>query len=85
MNTVVYSVSSALRGIQKVHGFIYLWPANAKIVISDVDGTITRSDVLGQVLPYVGKDWSHIGVTSLYTSMVKNGYKILYLTARAIG
>ena len=28
---------------------IYLWSHNYHIVISDVDGTITKSDVLGQV------------------------------------
>lgn len=41
--------------------------------------------MLGHVLPIVGKDWSHPGITSLYSAIVKNGYHILYLTARAIG
>lgn len=31
------------------------------IVISDIDGTITRSDIPGMFLPYVGRDWSQIG------------------------
>ena len=46
---------------------------------------ITRSDVLGQILPMVGKDWSQSGVTELYTKIAKNGYKFAYLSARAIG
>mgnify|MGYP001038461257 FL=1 len=39
-NPVIYTVIS--RGEQKVYGFIYFWPSNAKVVISDVDGTITK-------------------------------------------
>lgn len=39
-NPVIYTVIS--RGEQKVYGFIYFWPSNANIVISDVDGTITK-------------------------------------------
>ncbi|PXF41843.1 Phosphatidate phosphatase PAH2 [Gracilariopsis chorda] len=64
---------------------IFLWGCHSKIVISDVDGTITRSDVLGHLLPAVGRDWSQDGVAGLYSQIEKNGYKILYLTARPIG
>lgn len=64
---------------------IFLWECHSKIVISDVDGTITRSDVLGHLLPAVGRDWSQVGVAGLYTMIGKNGYKMLYLTARPIG
>uniref|UniRef100_A0A7S3GJ51 LNS2/PITP domain-containing protein n=3 Tax=Palpitomonas bilix TaxID=652834 RepID=A0A7S3GJ51_9EUKA len=70
---------------KQVVGSIYKWSHHAKIVVSDIDGTITKSDVLGQVLPIVGKDWSHTGVTELYSKIEKNGYRFLYLTARAIG
>ena len=54
------------------------------MVISDVDGTITKSDMLGHLLPIVGKDWSHMGVTALFQNIQKNGYRIMYLSARAI-
>lgn len=50
-------------------------------MITDVDGTITRSDILGQLFPLFGKDWSHKGVTQLYTAIKDNGYVFLYLTA----
>jgi phosphatidate phosphatase LPIN len=46
---------------------IFLWDHRTKIIISDVDGTITRSDFLGQVLPRLGRDWSHKGIAKLYT------------------
>lgn len=64
---------------------IFLWSCHNKIVISDVDGTITRSDVLGHLLPAVGRDWSQVGVAGLYSQIERNGYKLLYLTARPIG
>ena len=34
---------------------------------------------------FVGKDWSHAGVASLYKAVAGNGYEILYLSSRAIG
>ena len=57
---------------------------NCRLVISDVDGTITKSDLLGHVLPRVGFDWSHPGINKLFSSIEKNGYHILFLSSRAI-
>ena len=37
------------------------------------------------MLPIIGIDWAHEGVTKLYTNIKDNGYEVLYLTARAIG
>ncbi|VDN60714.1 unnamed protein product [Dracunculus medinensis] len=56
-----------------------------KIVISDIDGTITRSDVLGHVIPAIGGQWAHAGVAELYTRIKDNGYNMVYLSSRAIG
>ena len=28
-----------------------------------------RSDVLGQFMPLVGKDWTHVGVTHLFSAI----------------
>ena len=56
-----------------------------QIVISDIDGTITKSDVLGHLLPVIGRDWAQSGVAQLYTKIRNNGYQIIYLSARAIG
>ncbi|KAK6589350.1 hypothetical protein RS030_213356 [Cryptosporidium xiaoi] len=84
-NRVTYTVESSLQGKKTVSGTIYMWPPDSRIVVSDVDGTITRSDVLGQLMPIVGRDWSHSGVAELMTKIKENGYKIIYLTARAIG
>lgn len=54
-------------------------------MISDIDGTITRSDVLGHLMPFVGKDWSHKGVCEFFTNLIKNKYLLIYLTARNFG
>lgn len=56
-----------------------------QVVISDIDGTITKSDVLGHLLPVIGRDWAQSGVAHLYTKIRNNGYQIIYLSARAIG
>jgi hypothetical protein len=83
-NNISFVCSSRLSGKQIITASIYLWDYTDKIVISDIDGTITRSDFLGHVLPMVGKDWSHKGVAELYTKINANGYRMLYLTARAL-
>lgn len=46
-----------------------------------------RSDVLGQVLPIISSTWiwSQVGIANLYTLINQNGYKFIYLSARAIG
>jgi phosphatidate phosphatase LPIN len=51
-----------------------------------VDGTVTKSDLPGHILPRLGiSDWAHDGIANLLTNIEKNGYKIVYLTARPIG
>ena len=64
---------------------MFLWNGNVPIVISDIDGTITKSDALGHVLNMIGRDWTHAGVAKLYTDIVNNGYNIMYLTSRSVG
>lgn len=44
-----------------------------------------RSDALGHVFTMIGRDWTHLGVAKLYTDISRNGYKMMYLTSRAIG
>ncbi|XP_063218874.1 phosphatidate phosphatase LPIN1 isoform X7 [Bacillus rossius redtenbacheri] len=85
LNKVVFSVTTAYQGTTRCMCHVYKWRYSDKIVISDIDGTITRSDVLGHVLPMLGKDWAQSGVAELFTKISNNGYKLLYLSARAIG
>ncbi|EME82613.1 uncharacterized protein MYCFIDRAFT_107294, partial [Pseudocercospora fijiensis CIRAD86] len=64
---------------------LWYWKHDVPIVISDIDGTITKSDVLGHVLNTIGRDWTHQGVAKLYTEIASNGYNFLYLTSRSVG
>lgn len=64
---------------------LWYWKYDVPIVISDIDGTITKSDVLGHVLNTIGRDWTHQGVAKLYTDIASNGYNFLYLTSRSVG
>ncbi|XP_030627282.1 phosphatidate phosphatase LPIN1 [Chanos chanos] len=84
-NDVVFSVTTQYQGTCRCQGTIYLWNWDDKIVISDIDGTITRSDTLGHILPTLGKDWTHQGIARLYHKVSQNGYKFLYCSSRAIG
>ncbi|KAK1301279.1 hypothetical protein QJS10_CPB12g01626 [Acorus calamus] len=82
-NVITFNFSTAMLGRQQVDARIYLWKWNTRIVISDVDGTITKSDVLGQFMPLVGRDWSQIGVAHFFSAIKENGYQFLFLSARA--
>ncbi|XP_007665340.1 phosphatidate phosphatase LPIN2 isoform X1 [Ornithorhynchus anatinus] len=84
-NDMVFSITTQYQGTCRCAGTIYLWNWDDKVVISDIDGTITKSDALGQILPQLGKDWTHQGIAKLYHSINENGYKFLYCSARAIG
>jgi phosphatidate phosphatase LPIN len=85
VNTITFSVTSAYQGTAICAAKIFYWDYDMPIVISDIDGTITKSDALGHVFTMIGKDWTHHGVAKLYTDICNNGYNILYLTSRAIG
>lgn len=84
-NEIEYSITTALQGTTRITSYIFLWNYDDKIIVSDIDGTITKSDVWGQVLPIFGRDWSQDGVADLFTAIERNQYKFMYLSARAIG
>uniref|UniRef100_A0A7N8XH93 phosphatidate phosphatase n=1 Tax=Mastacembelus armatus TaxID=205130 RepID=A0A7N8XH93_9TELE len=84
-NKVVFSVTTQYQGTCRCEATIYLWNWDDRIIISDIDGTITKSDALGHILPQLGKDWTHKGIAKLYHKIHENGYKFLYCSARAIG
>jgi phosphatidate phosphatase LPIN len=69
----------------KCSAYMFYWKHDVPIVISDIDGTITKSDALGHVLNMIGRDWTHQGVAKLYTDIINNGYNIFYLTSRSVG
>ncbi|PPQ79511.1 hypothetical protein CVT25_003393 [Psilocybe cyanescens] len=82
-NAITFSLSAS--GAVAATARIFVWDSTDLVVISDIDGTITKSDGLGHVFAMIGRDWTHLGVAKLYTDITRNGYKIMYLTSRAIG
>ena len=47
---------------EEINMKIFLWNYNDKLIISDIDGTITKSDIAGQLLT----NYIHSGVTKLF-------------------
>ena len=84
-NEVSFAVNTNFSGKAVCNARIFLWKHDVQVVISDIDGTITKSDALGHLFSMVGKDWTHPGIANLYTKVHRNGYEFLYLTSRAIG
>ena len=69
---------------KSLKGRIFCWDDTVKIVVSDIDGTLTKSDMIGHLYYFMGKDWSREGVVSLYNEISLRNYKILYLTSRSL-
>ncbi len=46
--------------------------------------TITKSDLLGHLLPMMSYDWAHLGITHLFHNIQANGYRMMFLSSRAI-
>lgn len=53
VNEVEFSVTTAYQGTSRCKCYLFKWKHSDKVVISDIDGTITKSDVLGHILPMV--------------------------------
>jgi len=68
-----------------IHFDVFLITSGQKLVITDVDGTITREDVMGFVLPsVVGITHHQPGVVRLLSEISQRGYQVVYLTARSM-
>ena len=64
---------------------LYLWPENAKLVVSDIEGAITVTKSVGGVLGFFqSKSSTHDGVDQLLNDINKNGYKIVYIAAKPL-
>ena len=79
-NVLTFTVEGSAASVSST---LFLWGTHAKIIISDVDGTITKSDMLGHLFYYLGRDWTHAGVAQLFSNIRDNGYEFVYLTSRA--
>ena len=82
INRGQYSVSEL--GVE-IPFLVYLLDYDNKLVITDVDGTITEQDVKGRVFPTFGFKANHDGIVRLLDKVVQNGYVVVYLTGRSMG
>ncbi|KRX02315.1 Protein kinase-like domain [Pseudocohnilembus persalinus] len=83
-NSIRFELDDKYLGKQVVEGKIYLFNQNTKLVISDIDGTVTKSDILGHLLNSFGMQWFHDDLVEFHHQIVKNNYQIIYLTARPL-
>ena len=63
---------------------IYVLSQDEKLIISDIDGTITKSDTWGFFGGALGYEVHHKFVNTFLCHVYGNGYKTIYLTARSI-
>ena len=85
VNSISFTVTTKLQGTATCTARIFRWRSDARIVVSDIDGTITKSDALGHLFAFVGKDWTHANIAKLYTNIARNGYNFVYLSSRSLG
>ena len=64
--------------------FIYQFDQGDKLIVTDIDGTITKSDGRGFFGGNLGCKVHHESVHEFFQKAHENGYKIIYLTARPI-
>ena len=53
-NEICYAIETFWGGIQTIKSNIYYWTYRVKMILWDIDGTITKSDALGVILPRLG-------------------------------
>jgi phosphatidate phosphatase LPIN len=68
----------------RIEAEIYLYADNDKLVVSDVDGTVTKNDIGGHLNNMISRDYLHDGYRELAASIDKNGYKMVWMTMRAL-
>ncbi len=63
---------------------LYLFADCDKLLISDIDGTLTRNDIGGIWYNTMQKNFIHKGYADLIEKVFHNGYKVSWLTMRSM-
>jgi len=85
-NPVQYKVTTKGGSVVLAGGVIHLLNSTDRLVVTDIDGTVTKSNVRGFLLPALGiSDWKHQGIVELYRRISDQGYTLMFLSNRAIG
>ncbi|KAF1795567.1 LNS2/PITP protein [Phytophthora cactorum] len=72
--------------VRYVDAKLHLWGPNESVVVVDLDGTLTISDVEGHIrtLRLGQYDFLHAGASDFFTKLHELGMRIVYLTARPL-
>jgi phosphatidate phosphatase PAH1 len=62
---------------------IFLYNYDQKFVVCDIDGTITKSDIIGLAQSEYF-NWIHDGISTLFEKLSEMGVIVIYLTMRSI-
>ena len=69
---MLFSVTTQFQGTAWCSCNAFVWRGDEKVGISDIDGTITRSDVRGMILPKIGNSpHSFSPMTYLYHCLIQ--------------
>lgn len=82
-NVLTFEYFTSEDSIEQKTVSIYLYESGTKFVVSDIDGTITKSDILGYVLPIFGFKWHFNELIRIYRQLNLKGYEFVFLTARS--
>lgn len=61
-----------------------MYRENDKILVSDMDGTLTKDDIGGLYNNFYDQHYLHDGYYDLIKTADENGYKIVWLTMRSL-
>ncbi|KAG6609299.1 lipin-like protein [Phytophthora cinnamomi] len=72
--------------VRYVDAKLHLWGPNESVIVVDLDGTLTISDVEGHIrtLRLGQYDFLHAGACDFFTKLHELGMRIVYLTARPL-
>ncbi|GMF37566.1 unnamed protein product [Phytophthora fragariaefolia] len=72
--------------VRYIDAKLHLWGPNESVVVVDLDGTLTISDVEGHIrtLRLGQYDFLHAGACDFFTKLHELGMRIVYLTARPL-
>lgn len=78
-NTIEYKIEEFT-----ISAEIYLYTDKDRLVISDVDGTLTKDDIGGLYNNYMGNNYLHHGYHDLVNGIHDHGYQVVWLTMRSL-
>lgn len=63
---------------------VYLYDSTDKLIVSDFDGTLTKSDIKGLYSNLKQVDYLHDDYSNLMGALYESGYKVVWMTMRSL-